>query len=127
MQPPLSPRTLTSALRTTIYGAVAGLFALSSTEAIALIDAVVVGAVLADYTTWVIRTVTQLPSDLLHGCYDGAVNLVFGWFLFRMTGFDWSVEGESVAVAFLAYLLVAGIKITVYGLRDFEKSLKDDE
>lgn len=127
MQPPLSPRTRTSALRTTIYGAIAGFFALSGPEAIALIDAVVVGAVLADYTTWVIRTVTQLPNDLLHGCYDGAVNFVFGWLLFRMTGFDWSVEGESVAVAFLAFLLVAGIKITVYGLRDFEQSLKDDE
>jgi hypothetical protein len=127
MQPPLSPRTLTSALRTTIYGAIAGCFALSGPEAIALLDAVVVGAVLADYTTWVMRTVAQLPRDLLHGCYDGAVNLLFGWFLFRMTGFDWSVEGESVAVAFLAYLLVAGIKITVYGLRVFEKSLKDDE
>jgi hypothetical protein len=127
MQPSLSPRTLTSALRTTIYGAIAGFFAISGTEAIALIDAAIVGAVLADYTTWVIRTVTQLPSDLLHGCYDGAVNLVFGWFLFRMTGFDWTVEGESVAVAFLAFMLVAGIKITVYGLRDFEKSLKDDD
>lgn len=114
-------------MRTTIYGTIAGFFAISSTEAIALLDAVVVGAVLADYTTWVIRTVTRLPSELLHGCYDGAVNLVFGWLLFRMTGFDWSLDGESVAVAFLAFLLVAGIKLTVYGLRDFGESLKDDE
>ena len=123
----MSPRTLASAVRTTIYGGTAGFFAISSAETIAFIDAVAVGAVLADYTTWVIRTVAQLPRDLLHGCYDGAVNLVFGWFLFRMTGFDWSVEGESVAVAFLAFLLVAGIKITAYGLRVFEKSLKDDD
>jgi hypothetical protein len=126
MRPLVSPRTLTSALRTTIYGAIAGIFAISSTEAIALIDAVVVGAVLADYTTWGIRTVAQLPSDLLHGCYDGAVNLVFGWFLFRMTGFDWSLDGESVAIAFLAFLFVAGTKITWFGLRYIQKSLEDE-
>lgn len=123
----MSPRTLASAVRTAIYGAIAGFFAVSSAEAVAFVDALVVGAVFADYATWVIRTVAHLPGDLFHGCYDGAVNLVFGWLLFRMMGFDWSLDGESIAVAFLAFLLVAGIKVTAYALRYFEESLREDE
>jgi hypothetical protein len=43
-----------------------------------------------------------------------------------MTGFNWSLDGESVAVAFLAFLFVAGTKITVYGLQYFQKSLEDE-
>ena len=100
MRPILNPRTLVSVLRTVTYGSIAVIFAISKAEAIPLVDAVVTGAVLADYTTWLIRSVIQLPSDLLHGCYDGIVNLIFGWFFFHVIRVDSNDSSELVAVSF---------------------------
>ena len=59
---PIRPRTLASAFRTAIYGAACSLFALTEAQAEVFVDAVLVGAILADYLTWLIRTLLQLPS-----------------------------------------------------------------
>ena len=104
-----------SAIRTAVYGTLGAFFALNDAETLKLLDAAVLGAVLADYMTWVMRSVVVLPQYIWHGCYEGLVNLAFGWFFFRYVRFDVGTDGESLAVMFLAVMLVTGIKAGIYG------------
>ena len=119
----LSPRTLVSVLRTAVYAGLAGVFALTRAEAATLLDAAVLGAVLADYVTWFLRSLMRLPAHLLHGGYDAAVNLFFGWLLFRAVDVRVTDDGSSLAVAFLAFMLVLGVKVAWYGVESVQRGL----
>jgi hypothetical protein len=122
----LSPRTLVSVFRTLLYGGVAALFALTQAEATQLLDGVVLGAVLADYVTWFLRSAVQLPANLLHGCYEAGVNMLFAWLLFRAVDFRITDDGSTVAVAFLAFMLVLGVKAAYYGVQSVQRNLEED-
>jgi hypothetical protein len=121
----VSPRTLVSVLRTAVYGGVAALFALTQTEAAVLLDSAVLGAVLADYVTWFLRSLVQLPSNLLHGCYEAGINLLFGWFLFQAVDFQVTDDGSSIAIAFLTFMLGLGVKVAYYAVQSVQQNLAD--
>ncbi len=114
---PLMPRarTLESVVRTIAYGILAVFFIKAGTGK--MLGAILWGGALADYLTWLIRSVMLLPEDLFHGCYDGCVNLLVGWFVFRVGFTDAHLEEESLAVAFLAFLLVVAFKVAYYGVK----------
>ena len=112
----IAPRTISSVLRTAIYGAVAGLFALSNAEAGKLIDAALVGAILGDYVTWLIRSLMLLPSDIWHGCYDALFNILVGWFMFHMCRIQPTSDGETIGVAFASFMAVMLVKLLYYGV-----------
>jgi hypothetical protein len=112
----IAPRTVASVLRTALYGSLSACFAISDVEAVKMVDAVVVGGILADYFTWLVRSLAQLPSHVLHGCYDTCINLLFGWFLFRIAHIQVSLDESSVVFGFLTFLLVMGIKVGYYSL-----------
>jgi hypothetical protein len=122
----LSPRTLVSVLRTAVYAGLAAVFALQRTEAAVLLDSAVLGAVLADYVTWFLRSLTRLPAHLLHGGYDAAVNLFFGWLLFRTLDVRVTDDGSSIAVAFFVFMLVLGAKVAWYGVESVQRGLDED-
>ena len=90
------------------------MFAVHDPHHATLIEALLVGGILADYVTWFGRTVITLPSSLLHGCYDVAINLVFGWYLFRISDLNVNFSGESLGLAFVSFMLVMGVKVTYY-------------
>jgi hypothetical protein len=121
----LSPRTLVSVLRTAVYAGAATLFALTQAEASVLLDSAILGAVLADYVTWFLRSLVQLPSHLLHGCYEAGINLLFGWFLFRAVDFRVTDDGSSIAIAFLAFMLVLGVKVAYYAVQSVQQNLDE--
>lgn len=121
----VSPRTWVSAARTAVYGTVASALALSQAEATQLVEGVILGAVLADYVTWFVRSVFQLPSHLLHGFYEAGVNVFFGWLLFETLGPQSGDDGSTIAIAFVAFMLVLAVKTAYYGLESVQRTLGD--
>src|SRR5262245_6042202 len=113
----LSERTLVSILRTAIYAGVAGAFALVHGGAKYLLDAIILGAVLADFITWLARSFMQLPETLAHGGYDAALNRAFSWSFFHFGRFEMADDGTSLMGAFVAFMLVRGAKVCYYSVQ----------
>ena len=118
MNVPISfaPRTLVSVMRTSIYGGLAAYLAVENAEAQSIVDAIVIGGVLADLVTWLAMTVISLSGNLAHGCYEGFINLLFVFFLFHFSymGVNMDLEGQPLVIAFLVFMLVLGVKATWY-------------
>ena len=114
----LAPRTLISVIRTSIYGCLGAFLAISNAEAKSVVDAMVVGAVMADFMTWLIMSIIFLPDNLAHGCYEGCINLLFALFLFHFgyVGGALNLAGQSMAIAFLVFMLVLGLKTAWYAV-----------
>jgi len=114
----LAPRTLVSVIRTSIYGCLGAFLAIGNAEAQSVVDAMVVGGVMADFITWLIMTVISLPGNLAHGCYEGCLNLLFALFLFHFgyVGGALDLSGQSMAIAFLIFMLVLGLKTAWYAV-----------
>lgn len=114
----LAPRTLVSVIRTSIYGCLGAFLAISNAEAKSVVDAMVMGGVMADFITWLIMTVIFLPGNLAHGCYEGCLNLLFALFLlhFGYVGGALDLAGESMVIAFLVFMLVLGLKTAWYAV-----------
>ncbi|MBI2440684.1 MAG: hypothetical protein HYV35_04855 [Lentisphaerae bacterium] len=112
----LAPRTLVSVIRTSIYGGLGAFLAISDAEAKSVVDAMVIGGVLADFVTWLIMNVISLPGNLAHGCYEGCLNLLFALFLlhFGYVSAAPDLGGQSMAIAFLIFMLVLGLKTVWY-------------
>lgn len=113
----LTERTLISAFRTAIYTVVATALGLTHMEAAPLLDGLILGVVLADFLTWLVRSVVQLPEHLMHGAYDTVVNLGFACFFFHVASFQITDDGTSIMGAFMAFFVVLGLKIGYYGLQ----------
>jgi hypothetical protein len=113
----INSRTTVSLARTVFYGAcVLGLFFFDA-NASPLMSAAIVAAILADYVTWMTRTILLLPADLLHGCYDGVINISFAAFLFKKSSFDTHYDADALAIACFTFLLVAFAKVFAYGMQ----------
>jgi hypothetical protein len=117
---------MVSVLRTSVYGGVAAVFAIGRAEAAQLLDAVILGAVVADFVTWLARSAVQLPNHLLHGGYDALVYLAFGCFFFRFATFEIGDDGTAVAGAFVAFMLVLGVKVVWYGMQMVRADLEQE-
>lgn len=78
----------------------------------------VMGGVMADFMTWLIMSIIFLPDDLAHGCYEGCLNLLFALFLihFGYVGGALDFDGQSMAIAFLIFMLVLGLKTAWYAV-----------
>ena len=72
---------------------------------------------MADFITWLIMSIISLPDDLAHGCYEGCLNLLFALFLlhFGYAGGVLDLDGQAMAIAFLIFMLVLGLKTAWYG------------
>ncbi|HEY8240635.1 MAG TPA: hypothetical protein VIH35_04270 [Kiritimatiellia bacterium] len=121
-----SARTAASAARTGFYGVVATTLAITDAQAVALLDAIIIGIVLADFGTWLIRTMMTLPTEIFHGCYDGLVNLVFAWFFVRIEPLAPDFDNEAMAAGFMVFLLVLGLKIAYYAIDFARDSISED-
>ena len=117
----LSARVIVSIVRTVAYGGLAGFFAFCSAAGNETLDALLVGGVMADYLTWLIRSALLLPSHILHGSYDCCVNVLFGWYMWRFVLPQTHLQGQAMGLAFLAFLLVLSVKIAYYGVEFVEE------
>lgn len=121
----VSPRTISSATRTGIYGALATLFSITDPHSLELLNAAILGCVLGDYGTWLAYSLIALPEELLHGTYDAVINTVFGMYVFRFLDTSQVFRGEAIAVGFAACLLMMAIKI-IYYAGDYLRDLEED-
>ena len=129
MDPTLSRRTILSIVRTVVYACLVVVLALWQGEVKGPADAVLAGALYGDYLTWVIWSFIELPENLLHGCYDLCLYTFFALLVSRMRKIDLSadMDGEFLAIMFLAFLLVIGIKILYLTFVFAEKEILDDD
>jgi hypothetical protein len=123
-----SRRTVLSIIRTVLYVCLLVVLALWHGEVKGPADAVLAGALYADYLTWLIWSVIELPENLLHGCYDICVYTFFALLVSRMQKIDLrtDMDAEFLGIMFLAFLLVAGIKILYLTVVFAERELEDD-
>ena len=123
------PRTILSIIRTVVYACLTVFLALWPREVKGIGDAVLVGAVCGDYLTWLIWSVIELPENLLHGSYELCVNTFFGLLVYRFgnIGMSADVNSELIAVMFLSFLLVTGVKAFYLGVVFVEEDLEDDD
>ena len=116
----LLPRATVLAIRTSIYGVVAGLWSISQADAKSLVDGLVIGGFLADFVTWLAMTLLTLPRNLAEGCYGAVLYALFGLFLLQFGGgpdTSQAMDDSSVALAFLTFMLVLALKIAWYAVR----------
>ena len=123
----VSPRTIMSATRTGIYGTLAALFSINDPQSLQVLDAVIAGGVLADYGTWLAHSLLDLPNELWHGAYEGALNLVFGMFLFRHFQADAAYSGDAIAAGFLTCMVVLLAKMVFYATAFLHDMEADEE
>lgn len=116
---------IASVVRTLVYGGI-GLFYVSSSATSESTNAILLGAVFADYSTWAFRTLFLLPGNVMRGCYEACINALFGWLVFRPTLNETTLESEALAVAFIAFLAVLGIKATYYAAAYFSGETAED-
>ena len=111
-----------------MYGGIGVFFTVKNPETKDMLEAAFVGGMLADYLTWLIRSIAMFPSYVWHGCYDMCVNVIFGWFLFCHTNVAVNINDPSyLCVEFTALLLVAAIKISFYSLKYVAATVDDDD
>ena len=124
-----SRRTILSIIRTVLYACLLVVIALWNGEVKGPADAVLAGALYADYLTWLIWSLIELPENLLHGCYDICVYTFFALLVSRMRKIDLSADmsAESLGIMFLAFLSVAGIKILYLTVAFAERELIEDD
>jgi hypothetical protein len=122
----IGPRTIASVLRTAVYGAVSALFLVTDVDAKAAVDACLIGAIFADYATWLVHSLICLPDYLIHGSYDLVAGVLFGWLLFHVAGVDVRVATEAMPAAFLTFMLVMVIKVAYYGIELVMSSVTED-
>jgi len=113
----LSERTIISVVRTAIYSSLGVFFATHQSEGAQLLYAAVLGGTLADFITWLIRSLMELPENLGHGGYDAAVNIVFACIFFHAGHLNPDDDGTAIAAAFVVFMVVLGVKMGYYGLQ----------
>jgi hypothetical protein len=106
------------------YAGLATLFGINHNTMNELVIPFIVGAVGADFLTWIIRSVFLFPRFLKHGVFDAIVSVGFGWLIFAVFGLGISFDnGEEMAATFVAFLAVLALKVAYYSI----EFLEDDE
>jgi hypothetical protein len=110
----VSPRTICSASRTGVYGTLAAVFSINDPHTLQVLEAVLIGAILGDFFTWAMRSLIKLPTELWHGVYDGAINLVCGALIYQYTPVEFVLRDYNFLYAIGAFVLVAIAKLLFY-------------
>lgn len=119
-------RTLASAARTAVYGCAAVALTFFRIETDPLLDAVIIGALTADYVTWMARSLMMLPDELLHGAYDALVNILFAVLLFNVHPFNQHYDAEGFATGAFVFFLVVVAKAVCYSVEYINYALSDE-
>ncbi len=124
-------RTIASILRTLFYGGSAGTFAGGGLHLSEDMAALMLGALLADYVTWITIVVIRLPGDTLHAVYDLLINLLFAAFFCVLLGRGGTVpvpplEAGPAGMAVVAFGLMLVIKTAFYGFHYAMAPVEED-
>ena len=122
----LERRTLVSLFRTLCYVTIAACVALGHVDVAHLLNGVVIGAVFADWMTWIARSLTQLPQNLAHRAYEAVVNFAFAAWYFHRADFHIDGDGNGLFGALVAFMFVLGVKAAYYSLMDIHAQLAAD-
>jgi len=122
----VSPRAIVSAMRTGIYGTVVAIFSINDPHTLQVLDAAIIGCVLADYATWLTYSLIAFPAELWHGAYDAIINTLFGIFMFSRLHLAFNLDIiDSLPIGFIAFLVMLLIKIIFYA-GDYLREQEED-
>ena len=119
-------RTLASMLRIGSYSGAGLFFFIADPDTRRAAEAFFLGAMLADYVTWLTWTIMMFPRFIWHCTVDVAVNLAFAVLFLHFVHFEFSMEGEDIASAFVAFLLVMALKMGYYGMHELTEDEDED-
>jgi hypothetical protein len=121
------PRAMVSLLRAALYGGLGTVLGFKRETIDELILPAVAGGVAGDILTWLLMSFLTFPRNLKHGVLDAIVNVGFGWFFLSVFGLGVSFEnGERMAIGFLAFMLVIGVKAGYYSIEYLEDDVDED-
>ena len=122
-------RTIVSILRTVAYAGLCVVMYFKAGAIRGVGDALLAGAILADYVTWFIWSIIALPAYLAHGCYEAGIHIAVALVLVKMAHIDLSTDstGELAGVMFVAFLIVGAAKICYLEFVYVEDEIVDDE
>lgn len=124
--PSMNPRTIISIIRATTYTGLGALLGIKGSTMNDLVIPFIAGAVGADFLTWFIRSIFLFPRFLTNGVFDAFVSVGFGWLIFAVLGLGIRFDnGEEMAVAFISFLAVLGLKVAYYSVEYIEED--DDD
>ena len=91
------------------------------------ISGLITGILVADYLTWFFFTIPTIWERVEEGAWEALVNLVAGVTIFHFCRIDVPRTDDGLAVAFLAFLAVFGVKATCNGLKLVMSDVSADE
>jgi len=90
-----------------------------------LANGIYIGAITADFTTWVATTILELPAHIATAAVELAIMGTFIAILQAAFGLERPRAGEAEAVAFMVFLGVLAIKIGWWGLKRIDADLRE--
>ena len=113
---PTALRRIESIARTAFYIVLTVTLYLASRHGSATVSGVVIGVTAADYLTWLIMALLDLPGYLAEKAWDALVNIAAGVALYSLCGVTVPKDTYAVVFGFLAFLTVLVGKGAYYGM-----------
>ncbi|MDX2227509.1 MAG: hypothetical protein SFY92_10530 [Verrucomicrobiae bacterium] len=113
----LTPRMTESAMRVVSYTVIIVFTSLGYQMDSVVMQGALGGAIFADFTTWMIKGLIQLPRYGLCLTFDSFVNALGGYMVFNMNGVHIPDHPDGLSVAFLVYLSVVAVKFVFYSVQ----------
>lgn len=117
-------RPIYSVLRAGIYAVAIALLAAGQQSKSPAVSGFVCGAILADYATWIVICLFELPKNFRSFSLDAVVNGISALVMFEFLGIHIPREEDKWVIAFLAFILLACTKMIFYLMEFF---LVEDE
>lgn len=112
-------RSIYSFLRLVFYAVVIGVFWFGQKSKDPMVSAFFCGAILADYITWIIISLFELPNYVREVSVDAVINTLMTLVFFKVLGVQVPHDSDGMSVAFMAFLGIATVKIFFYLINYF--------
>ncbi len=121
----LGERSIYSFLRLVFYGAVIAVFWFGQKSKDPTVSAFFCGAIVADYITWIIISLFELPNFVREFSVDAVVNTATTLIFLKVLGIEVPHDPDGMSVAFLAFVGIATAKVFFYLIGYFSDALEE--
>jgi hypothetical protein len=108
-------------LRIAFYTAIFLLFALGESSMNGIIRGITGGVIMADLIIWLARAIIKIRKYLQEFALDTIINIIVIVAFIRWWDIPFPMEGENMAVGFMAFLITCPIKAVWYVLEEMNE------